>query len=99
LQERNRWICCNYHIYTSETKAQSLDKINGSIDLLDDPLLKNGTPLDSEWDNVGSALDDFARSLGLETEFDDDNNFDNGNSFTNSTNGRDEGKVSGSLLD
>jgi penicillin-binding protein 1A len=90
---------CNYHIYTSETKAQSLDKINGSIDLLDDPLLKNGTPLDSEWDNVGSALDDFARSLGLETEFDDDNNFDNGNSFTNSTNGRDEGKVSGSLLD
>lgn len=88
---------CNYHIYANETKEQSMDKLLGSIDILGDPLLSGGNPWEESLNNVGSDLDSFARSLGLDPEMngETDNDDDSERAWENQS----SNQISGSLLD
>lgn len=87
---------CTYHIYTQETKEQSVDKLLGSIDLLGDEVFAESNPLEESLDDVGSSLDDFARSLGLDPEIIES---DEDRDFPGSTTTDENTPVSGFLLD
>ncbi len=90
---------CDYHTYTAETKEQSVDKLMGSIDLLGDEVFSQYNPLEDSLKSVGSSLDDFARSLGLDPEQTEESDSNDGSYPGSSTSSGDDAPVSGFLLD
>ncbi|MBN2625383.1 MAG: PBP1A family penicillin-binding protein [Spirochaetales bacterium] len=91
---------CDYHIYTNDTKEQSVDKLLGSIDLIGDEVFSQSNPLEKSLQDVGSALDSYARSLGLDpNQTGDSSSGGSGTAFPGSTTTDSNTPVSGLLLD